>query len=464
MRVRRTSSVAQLPDDPVGMALAEFIVDLLGQATVELQYTPVGGPPTTSADGSDRRRFSTGSHDVLEGWHTTLAVRLEGRVAGLVEPGGASPPELLAALPKASLRAGAQFRDVATASSGMLSPSVRRALRDTVVVELLKQHQGGVSPTREPPLLLADTLEYLIELGGTRVESQSLTHGVVITDALTETPRLSVPYPSGLRAAKRSPLLFDGQRSVLIVDHAGRARTELQRHRLERLLPNPKGLRIDDSAFVDSGSLVALATRRLGGIGFFLREDRSIWTFVDGRPLVIRRGEHWTAFPAWLATAIGDAIGGGHAVDLVVQAALMISTHRSGAIFGIVDDTSVLDGTVEAKDRFDLRDQSDPPAMRPETRLHHLIDATDMDGQTLARLAALDGATIVDRNGQLLAYGAIVSSSDSQHEGARTAAARSLSRKVLAVLKVSEDGEITVFREGDVVATLLRSGSATMSS
>ncbi len=103
MRVRRTSSTTQLPDDPVGTAVADFIVELLGQAAVELHYAPVGGPPTNSADGSDRTRFATASHEVLEGWHTTLAVGLEGRVAGLVEPGGASPPEFLAALPAASL-------------------------------------------------------------------------------------------------------------------------------------------------------------------------------------------------------------------------------------------------------------------------------------------------------------------------------------------------------------------------
>ncbi len=312
----------------------------------------------------------------------------------------------------------------------------------------------------EPPWLVADTLEYLIKLSGTRVELQSLTHGVVITDALTEIPRLSVPYPSGLRAAKRSPLLFDGQRSVLVVDRQGRARTELQRHRLERLLPGSVSWGPADAAFVDSGSLVALASRRLGGIGFYLREDRSIWTFVDGTPLVIRRGEHWTAFPQWLATALADAIGGGEAVDLVVAAALMISVQPNGAILGVVAHPDDLDGAVEVKDRFDLRNSADPQAMRPETKLHHLIDAGDMDAQTLARLAALDGATIVDRDGQLLAYGAVVASGDSQHEGARTAAARTLSRTALAVLKVSQDGEITVFRNGNMVGTLLRSGSS----
>jgi DNA integrity scanning protein DisA with diadenylate cyclase activity len=93
--------------------------------------------------------------------------------------------------------------------------------------------------------------------------------------------------------------------------------------------------------------------------------------------------------------------------------------------------------------------------MRPETRLHHLIDAEDLDAQTLARLAGLDGATIVDRDANLLSYGAIVTSSDSQHEGARTAAAKTLSQTADVVLTVSQDGDITVFHAGAVAATLL---------
>ncbi len=459
MQLRRVSSTSEVPDDPFGMAVAELIVELLGQTAVELQYTPTDQPPPDPRAGRDHAPFATASHQVLEGWRTTLTISLGERIGRLVRGDHASPLEPLAGLPEACLRAIAQFRGVVSAPSPTLSPSIRRALRDSVVVEFLSHRQDDSAHLKEPTWLLAETLEYLIELSGSRVESKSLTHGVVITDALPDAPRLSVLYPSGLRTAKRSPLLFDGQRSVLIVDSAGRARTELQRHRLERLLPSSITLGTDESAFIDRGSLVALATRRLGGIGFFLREDRSIWTFVDGRPLLIRRGEHWTAFPAWLAAAVGDAIGGGHAVDLVVQTALMISAQRSGAILGIVHETTALDGVVETKDRYDLRDEVDPAAMRPETRLHHLIDAKDMDAQTLARLAALDGATIVDRNGQLLAYGAILSSSDSQHEGARTAAARTLSRQALAVLRVSEDGEISVFRAGEMVATLLRSGS-----
>jgi hypothetical protein len=204
---------------------------------------------------------------------------------------------------------------------------------------------------------------------------------------------------------------------------------------------------------------VADATRALGGLGFFVRADRSIWTFVEGQPLLVRRGERWTAFPLELTTAIANMIGGGEVAALVARAAFIISAQPQGAILAIVEDPVRLEGVVSQKDRYDLRDEIDPRAMRVETRLHHLIDAVELDEETLVRLAGLDGATVVDRDGNLIAYGAIVSSSDSQHEGARTAAAKTLSLTALVVLKVSVDGGITVFREGRAVSTLLGTGA-----
>lgn len=214
--------------------------------------------------------------------------------------------------------------------------------------------------------------------------------------------------------------------------------------------------------WVESGSLVAEATSVLGGLGFFVRADRSIWTFVDGRPLLVRRAERWTAFPLELSALIENMIGGGSVAALVARAAFRISAQPNGAILAIVDDPARLEGIVSAKDRYDLRHEIDPPAMRPETRLHHLIDAEELDEHTLVRLAMLDGATILDRGGRLLAYGAVVSSTDSQHEGARTAAARTLSETAQVVLKISVDGDITIFRAGTLVTTLLGRAPASM--
>jgi hypothetical protein len=448
----RSSTVGDVPPDPIGEAVAASIAEMLGAASVELLYVPDDAPLPPPPDRPD---CATAVGDGPPGWRTVLTVRLGSGIAQVASPANKPLLEMLSALPDAGLHAASRFSASRRAEAGPLSPSERRALRDTIVVKALGRYHAD-PPNHLTTGLIAETVEFLIELSGTRVEAQDLTHGVVITGALSDTPRLEFAYPADLRAAKRAPLLFDGQRSVLVVDQHGRARTELQRHRLDRLTPGAAPQYAYAAEFANSGALVAEATTLLGGIGFFLRADRTIWTFADGRPMLIRRRERWTAFPLELANAITDAIGvSAAAADIVVRAAFIISAQRHGAILAIVDGADALEGMVSPKDRYDLRNDFDPPAMRMETRLHHLIDANHLDAQTLARLAALDGATIIDRDGRLLAYGAIVTSYDSQHEGARTAAAKTLSLNAEIVLKVSVDGDITVLRNGKVAATLL---------
>ena len=432
--------------------MVEAVTDMLAGSTVELAYAPSGvAPPRPSGDAGTAMTTGEGP----QGWQMTLLLRLSDRVARLVRPRErTSLAELLDVLPAAAVAAAAQLRS-AGAAEAPVTPALRRALRDTVASEVLSRYlESRLSrPVRRD--LVAETIEFLIELSGRRVEAHDLTHGVIVADVLHDTPRLQFKYPADIRDAKRAPLLFDGKRSALVVDPEGRARTELQRHHFQRLVPafEPDSARDDD--FLESGSLIARGTSALGGLGFFVRGDRSIWTFVDGRPLIVRRGEHWTAFPLELTTSIENMIGGGAVAALVARAAILISAQPRGAILGVVDDAASLEGVVSTKDRYDLRNDIDRAAMRPETRLHHLIDAEDLDEHTLVRLATLDGATVLDRDGRLLAYGAIVTTSDSQHEGARTAAARTLSETAQVVLKVSVDGDITIFRGGTAVTTLL---------
>ena len=107
------------------------------------------------------------------------------------------------------------------------APRSRRVVRDTIAREILAIHLASRIDPEIGSDLIGETIDYLLELGGTRVESHELTHGVLVADVFHDTPRLGFAYPADIRAAKRVPLLFDGQRSLLVVDAYGRARTEL---------------------------------------------------------------------------------------------------------------------------------------------------------------------------------------------------------------------------------------------
>jgi hypothetical protein len=439
-----------LPDDPALDAVADAVLEIVRGATAEAVHSPADLPPEPMDD--DVAKASAASMGP-PGWRTRFSVTLGPRADPLVGTEHGVVREVLDALPGAALRTAAVFRAVSGAQAP-ISPALRRSLRDTLAAAVLTELLATRSERSVTPRLVDETLDFLIELSSSRVEAHDLTHGVIITNVLRDDPRLRFEYPADVRNAKRAPLLFDGLRSVLVVDLEGRARTELQRHRIDRLgVSGSQGSSSEE--FVESGSLVAEATRRLGGMGLFLRADRTIHVFVDGHPLLVRRGEHWTAFPLELTSSIATMIGGGPAARIAVQAAFMISGQRHGAILAIVGDPSAIDAVVPTKDRYDLRDEIDREAMRTETRLHHLIDAGDLDEYTLARLAVLDGATILDTEARLLAYGAVVASADSENEGARTAAARTLSESAEVVLRVSADGDITIFRYGEAVTTLL---------
>jgi hypothetical protein len=63
--------------------------------------------------------------------------------------------------------------------------------------------------------------------------------------------------------------------------------------------------------------------------------------------------------------------------------------------------------------------------------------------EVLVEVAALDGAVVVERAGTLHGYGALVRSSGSMSQGARTRAAEGASRSGMAI-KISSDGSIEV--------------------
>jgi hypothetical protein len=108
------------------------------------------------------------------------------------------------------------------------------------------------------------------------------------------------------------------------------------------------------------------------------------------------------------------------------------------------------------KDRGKVLEEPSPSSQKgihdiyPEWLFHALLHSDkviSLGPLTLAMLASIDGATLINRKGRLLAYGAIISSRPRGSEGARSAAALELSNKGF-VIKVSADGPIALYEGG----------------
>ena len=403
------------------------------------------GPGTASTVG-----------DGPPGWKVRLTVRLTERIAPMVTSAMAPLLEILGVLPDAGLRVAAQFSAIAPPGPAPLSPALHRAVRDMIVVEALgRLHASAGPPARSE--LFAEIIEFLIELSGTRVEAHDLTHGVIITDVLHDTPRLEFSYPGDLRTVKRAPLLFDGQRSLLVVDRQGRARTELQSHRLDRLIPDAGGVDAYSPEFSHSGSLVAEATRRLGGIGFFLRADRTIWVFADGAPDPDAAGRALDARSRWRWRRPSPTPSAATPPLPISSSRPRSSSPPSGTAPSLPSSMTPRPSTGPSPPRTatTCATPSTPWPCRPRPDCTTSSMPNPSTPRPWPGSPPSTGRPSSTATATFSPTAPSSTSSDSQHEGARTAAATTLSQSAEIVLKVSADGDITVLRAGEVVATLL---------
>jgi len=71
----------------------------------------------------------------------------------------------------------------------------------------------------------------------------------------------------------------------------------------------------------------------------------------------------------------------------------------------------------------------------------------DLDRRLRQELVSVDGATVINHRGQILAVGAILRIPGGSTGGGRTAAAKALSKYGLGI-KISQDGKIQCYRDG----------------
>jgi DNA integrity scanning protein DisA with diadenylate cyclase activity len=212
----------------------------------------------------------------------------------------------------------------------------------------------------------------------------------------------------------------------------------------------------------------AKATRGDGHVCLTLTPNQEIKAFAGGTLLFTFTDARWrlldipSKFSAWR-----QAVGRSSFPDLALalfQAALNLSEARTGALFVVVRDPArSIAQLIAPIDRITEEvasdDPQDPENLSPrlaKRTLHHAVRGAtlcDLEPTVLESIAGLDGAVVVDLDGRLLTFGAILRIAPETLElvrsvqGARTLAALAASQHG-PVLKVSEDGHMTMFLKG----------------
>jgi hypothetical protein len=308
---------------------------------------------------------------------------------------------------------------------------------------------------------IASIIEMLRVAALSSYENRPISTGVMLLGTSADPVRPGVPatsvvvsYDESLARIKSFFRLAEGVHTLFLASSEGRLLNIID---IRRWAGGTRQNSLTPRAFQPH----ARATAQHGHVCAVLSPSREIMIFAEGTEMFTFRGAAWHLVDAQAKYRLwADAVGDEPLAARIFQTARDLSDAREGALFVVVrEPDAAVPQLVPPADRLDLpiRDLdehgngSEGPSRR---RLLHLLERrtiTDLDPSVFMGLAALDGATVIDRSGRLLAAGAILRHPPSQQldagegvEGARTTAAMAASQ-FGPVLKVSEDGIITFF-------------------
>ena len=308
---------------------------------------------------------------------------------------------------------------------------------------------------------IATAIEVLRVAALSSYENRAISSGVLLLNADVDparserqVPEGASPYTPALTAIKSFYRLCDGLNTVFLVNKAGLVLdiVELERWVEQRRLARPR--------VPNALPYAAHAHATQGGdVCIVLSPSHEIKVFAEGVQQFTFRNANWQLLDiAAKYEMYAEAVGNRQLAERLFQTALDLSDARRGALFVLVRDPQTAMGQLIAPaDRLDTMAEPVDFRQSPSRRdLMYLLAgrrALDMDRTVLEALATMDGATVVDRDGRLLAVGAIllhpVIPPEVIVEGARTTAALAAAR-FGPVLKVSEDGAIT-FYDGEKI-------------
>jgi len=336
----------------------------------------------------------------------------------------------------------------------------RGAIEDRYVGAFLDDRTYAIEARETRADRIASIIELLRVAALSSYENRPISTGVLLLGTAGDPCRpariagVRAPsYAEALTTLKSFYRLADGVRTVFLANTDGRLLDIIDINRWSSEVSHDARI---DTPCAQAFQAHAIATGQHGHVCAVLSPSHEIKIFAEGAEMFTFRGASWhlldlkAKYDLW-AAAVGDP-----AVSLrLFQTALDLADAREGALFVVVrDPEAAVPQLVTPADRLDTprngEDASGAPSRRDLLQLLAGRTVTDLDETVFSALATVDGATVIDRTGRLLAAGAILRHpataefGDGIVEGARTTAAIAASR-FGPVLKVSEDGVITFF-------------------
>ncbi len=321
-------------------------------------------------------------------------------------------------------------------------------------------------PDQSPPAhgradLVATVIEVLRVAALSSYENKPISSGALLIDG--QDGRVPVradssdgqpyKYSQALTRIKSFYRLNDGINTVFLVDREGTVLdiVEVARHAVMLGRDNPVPL-VAPSASAYRPHVQATAGNR--NIGIVLTPSHEIKVFAEGVEMFSFRNAGWHLLDIHAKYDMWERAVENHALaNRLFQTALDLADGRHGALFVVLRDAEASCAALVAPgDRLDAPARPGPVPDRVQLlQLLRGRNAASLDPAVLSSLSRTDGATVMDRNGRLLAVGAILLHTEPPEphsslavEGARTTAAMTAARYA-AVLKVSEDGLITFY-------------------
>lgn len=359
---------------------------------------------------------------------------------------------------------GARYRMIADADRVQKRFELFRGLPEDRYVSACIDGAPYAREIWQGPDRIEDTIEVLRTSSLSTYENRRISTGALLFGKYPDpchefpaTPVGALRYSPAVTSIRSFYRLCDGLETVALVDQNGFLAEivdleEWARPFNDTDLPVPPPARYKTHARATlCGGHVCMILTPNGEMKIFANGVQ-VFHFLDGR---WRLTDAQRKYELW-----AEAIGNAELAERLFTTALNLAEDRRGGLLVVLDDPGMAASLVSRTDLLtSVPNHGQHAIAGAKDQFHYLLRqkrVIDIPTAVLETVARIDGGIVLDSGSNLLAFGAILRHPDltdvfpESIEGGRTTAAISASR-FGNVLKISEDGLVSFFRNGRCV-------------